>query len=154
MPRSRRGSTDVPAGVGRFRARYAAARRSAIAFKENWMFRDNAGSARHSRSRRLRSRFSLTASGTKLLHFRFSSQACAGSFGLTHGVNYLLQPQNVYKITTIKVSSSGKFSIKHAKYRFKQNGSTTTTTMAVTSSFITSTKGTGTISYKQKTATP
>jgi hypothetical protein len=118
------------------------------------MCRDNAGSARHSRSRRLRSRFSLTASGTKLLQFRFSSQACAGSFGLTHGVNYLLQPQNVYKITTIKVSSSGKFSIKHAKYWFKQNGSTTTTTMAVTSSFITSTKATGTISYKQKTATP
>ena len=118
------------------------------------MCRDNAGSARHSRSRRLRSRFSLTASGTKLLHFRFSSQACAGSFGLTHGVNYLLQPQNVYKIATIKVSSSGKFSIKHARYRFKQNGSTTTTTMAVTGSFITSTKATGTISYKQKTATP
>jgi hypothetical protein len=94
--------------------------------------------------------FTVAGGGTKLLRFKFSSSGCAGSFGLKRGVNYLLQPQNVYPFGTIKVSSNGKFSIRNAKYLYKQKGFTTlTTTVTISGTFSTATKANGTISYKQ-----
>jgi hypothetical protein len=50
--------------------------------------------------------FTVASGATKLERFTFSSSGCAGSVGLKRGVNYLLQPQNVYPFGTIKVSST------------------------------------------------
>jgi hypothetical protein len=94
--------------------------------------------------------FTVARGGTKLLTFKFSSSGCGGSAGLQQGVNYLLQPQNVYPFGSIKVSSNGKFSIRNAKYLYKKKGFTTlTTTATITGTFTTATKANGTISYKQ-----
>jgi PKD repeat protein len=94
--------------------------------------------------------FTVARGGAKLLRFKFSSSGCGGSAGLQPGVNYLLQPQNVYPFGTIKVSSNGKFSIRNAKYLYKQKGFTTlTTTVTISGTFSTATKANGTISYKQ-----
>ncbi|MGA2009617.1 MAG: hypothetical protein ABSH51_03630 [Solirubrobacteraceae bacterium] len=94
--------------------------------------------------------FSVSGDRSKLLHFTFESQGCAGSTGLTAGVNYLRQAQNTYPMGSVPVSSGGKFTVKNARYLYKQKGYTTlVNTATISGSFQSATKATGTIAFKQ-----
>jgi hypothetical protein len=95
------------------------------------------------------------ASGSKLVHFKYSTFGCFGSGGqLTPGVNYYLKPYAVQAVGTIKVSGNGKFSVRNASSMYKIDGQTTVTKSSVSGKFTRSNKATGTITFTQAFSAP
>jgi hypothetical protein len=96
------------------------------------------------------------ASGSKLVHFKYSTFGCFGSGGghLTPGVNYHLRPYAVQTVDTINVAGNGKFSVRNASSTYKIDGQTTVTKSSVSGEFTRSNKATGTISFTQTFSEP
>ncbi len=94
--------------------------------------------------------FSVSNDGKRLLHFDYQSIGCQGSGGLlVPGRNYLTEPSNTFKVGTMKVSGSGKFSVKNAKTVHHLVGETVTTTTTVSGKFTSRTRASGHIRFSQ-----
>jgi hypothetical protein len=92
--------------------------------------------------------FKVSSDGKKLLRFQWATTGCLGRGGPG---NAFADPANIYKVATIKVSASGKFSVKNLKRTNAAPGQPPiTTTQSVNGSFKTSKKASGTISIAQE----
>jgi hypothetical protein len=90
--------------------------------------------------------FKVSSDGKRLLGFTWAGGSCFGGGGPG---DPFTAPSNIYKVGTIKVSPSGKFSVKNAKSTFTGPPKEVTFS-TINGQFKTSNKATGTIQFKQK----
>jgi hypothetical protein len=93
--------------------------------------------------------FTISGDGRKLLRFQFQTLGCFGAGGFRPGVNPYAGPSAAIDVGTIKVSSSGHFSVQGVAFTYKGGNYTVTTTATVTGSFSKPNRATGTLSYSQ-----
>jgi hypothetical protein len=100
--------------------------------------------------------FRVSADGTKLLNFTYTSLGCFGAGGFKPGVSPFKGPYAIHKLGTLKVAKNGHFSVKNANstYTFPKHTSTIITSTTITGQFKTAGKATGTISFTQKSIIP
>jgi hypothetical protein len=94
-------------------------------------------------------KFSVSQDGRSLKSFSYGSFGCQGAGGFRPGVNPYTKGSIIH-VGTVKVSSSGHFSVSGAKSVFSIDGQITTTTSAVTGRFTKGKAATGTITFSQK----
>jgi hypothetical protein len=95
--------------------------------------------------------FKVSSDGKRLLSFQWAGFGCFGGGG-PPGVDPFIDPFNIHKVATIKVSSSGSFSVKNAKWTATGNAlqGTMVTFSTISGRFTTANKATGTITFTQK----
>lgn len=94
--------------------------------------------------------FKVSGDGKRLLGFVWYGFGCLGAGG--PGNPYTGTGYTYHRIGTIKVSASGKFSVKNAKWTFKappSQGGPLVTTSTIDGQFKTAKKATGTIRFTQ-----
>lgn len=94
--------------------------------------------------------FAVSANGTTLTKFAYSTFGCFGAGGFRPGIDYYTQPSAIVKAGTVKVAGSGHFSVTGAVFVYSSHGVTTTTTTKVTGAFASSRAASGTITFTQK----
>jgi hypothetical protein len=96
--------------------------------------------------------FRVSADGTKLLNFTYTSLGCFGAGGFKPGVSPFKSPYAIQKLGTVAVAKNGHFSVKNAKgsYTFPGGRSKIITTTTVTGQFKTARTATGTVTFTQQ----
>ena len=95
-------------------------------------------------------RFKVSTDGKTLTGFTYSTLGCFGAGGFQPGVDYYTKPSALINVGTVKVSPSGKFSVKGVASVYKGPGGSATTTSTISGSFTSPTAVTGTITFAQK----
>lgn len=93
--------------------------------------------------------FTVAQDGRSLKGFSFGSFGCFGAGGFRPGVNPY-KGNSIIRVGTVKVASTGRFSVSKARSRVTVAGQTTTTTISVTGRFTKPKAATGTITFTQK----
>ena len=94
--------------------------------------------------------FTVSSDGKSLKSFSFGSFGCFGAGGFRPGVNPYTG-NSILHVGTVKVSSSGSFSVSGVKSSSRFNGGLTiTTTMSVAGHFTKAKAATGSITFSQK----
>jgi hypothetical protein len=93
--------------------------------------------------------FGVSKSGTSLTGFHYSTLGCFGSGGFQKGVDYYTKPGAIIKVGAVKVSGSGRFSVKGVVFKYTALGFTTTTTTTLSGSFSKPKLASGTLSFTQ-----
>jgi hypothetical protein len=96
--------------------------------------------------------FSVSANGSLLLNFQYSSLGCFGGGGF-RGDPFKDKPA-VLRVGTVKVARTGSFSVTGAKSTFEVQGQKTVTTTRITGHFKTARLATGKIGLKQTFSDP
>jgi hypothetical protein len=93
--------------------------------------------------------FKVSSNGKRLLRFQFAEGDCGGLGGPG---DPWTNPYHIVKVGTIKVSSSGTFSVKNVKWTFPPSSGNPpkVATSTVNGRFATAKKATGTIRYTVK----
>ena len=94
--------------------------------------------------------FAVSANGTTLTGFTYSTLGCVGAGGFQPGVDYYTKPGSVMKVGTVKVSRSGHFSAVGAVWVHTEFGVTTRTTSKVSGSFTSAKSASGKVSFSQQ----
>lgn len=95
--------------------------------------------------------FTVSADGTKLLHFMYQSFGCGGFGGpTTPGVDYYMRAYAEHKMGGIAVKADGTFKLKNHKSTYSSHGYTTVTTSTVSGHFKSRDKAVGTITLTQQ----
>jgi hypothetical protein len=100
--------------------------------------------------------FTVSASGTKLLHFTYGSLGCLGSGGFRPGVNPFTGG-SLYPVGTISVAANGHFAIAKVKQTDKLKGKdqpTLVTVTAVTGKFTSAKRASGKVTFTQTDIPP
>jgi hypothetical protein len=100
--------------------------------------------------------FSTNAKGTSITGFSYASVGCSGGIGGLGKGNPWKGTFLIHRVGTIKVAKSGTFSVKNVKVTFtsKTGDDKTITTSSVKGKFVSATKASGTITYKQQFVIP
>jgi hypothetical protein len=97
--------------------------------------------------------FTVAHDGKTLTAFTYSTLGCFGGGGFQPGVDYYTKPSAMIKVGTVKVSSSGHFSVKGVVATYTISGYTTKTTTTLSGKFTSAKAATGTLTFSQ-TYTP
>ncbi|HEY6395838.1 MAG TPA: hypothetical protein VIX82_00140 [Solirubrobacteraceae bacterium] len=96
--------------------------------------------------------FKVSSSGKSILGFKWAGGGCLGGIDAGPGNPWKDKKLN-YAVGTISVAADGSFSVMNVKSSHKfSGGQKTVTTSSVTGSFSTSTKASGSITFKQKSS--
>jgi hypothetical protein len=94
--------------------------------------------------------FTVAKNRKSLTGFTYSSIGCFGAGGFRSGIDYYTQPSFIVRAGTVKVASSGRFSVTGALFNRTAFGTTTTTTISINGSFTKPKAAKGTIRFSQK----
>ena len=93
--------------------------------------------------------FTVAKNGKTLTGFRYSTLGCFGGGGFQKGVDYYTKPYSFINVGSVKVSSSGHFSVKGVVFKYTAAGYTTTTSSTVSGSFTGAKSASGTVTFVQ-----